>query len=121
MLILANVAAFMAGTTSKVASSGANIQPTGGLWVFEAVSVALFTVEVLLGFVAAGQDPRHAGVMGRIKYARCSVFNRFFTQEFAVGVHTVAGLKPDHAHALAACLSGNHFRAVSTLILTAQC
>jgi len=45
LLIVANVVVFMAGTTAKVNGSGANVQLTGALWVFEAVSsVTIFTV-----------------------------------------------------------------------------
>lgn len=65
-LIIANVGAFMAGTVSTL--EPLTRERTGALWFFELASVAVFSLEYLLRFYAAGQNPKHAGVVGRLRF-----------------------------------------------------
>ena len=101
VLILANIAAFMAGSVRSVNDSGANAQPNGALWVFEALSVAVFTVELLLGIYAAGQDPRFTGAAGASRTFSSSFarFSPVFVRGFCQIPDRVVGPKWMRAHA----------------------
>jgi hypothetical protein len=67
-LIVVNVASFFASTDSSVIDQGLADEGHGALWVVEAVSVAIFTVEYSLRLWSVGQDPAFAGWCGRLRY-----------------------------------------------------
>ena len=53
---------------SSVEERGLNDEGKGALWVVEAVSVTVFTIEFGLRFYSIGQDPKYSGARGRLQF-----------------------------------------------------